>query len=735
MKKWIKTAGLIFLAAASVYSDRAIAAKPAKPANATDKPTTDVKVLEEADPFASPGPTTEPTAVTTTTDAKAPAAPVLVNPDGTFSLNITAGADIVEQLRVIGFQSQMSIIPSREVHGALPAMDLYNVTVHEALDAMLHTNGYAWREKGKFVYIYSAKEIADMERESRVTHTEVFRLFYVNATDARSMIAPVLSKEGGEIAMTPPAKSGITSGVGDLGGDNLATNDVLVVTDYPENLDKVRQVLKEIDRRPQQILIEATILRASLNEDNALGVDFNVVGGVNFSNIVHSNGQFTNATLANSVATAGETQSSVGTGNSFTSGIPNGFKVGVVTDNLSVFLAALEGVTDTTILANPKVLALNKQRGEVIIGREDGYITTTTTETSSTQTIEFLKTGTRLVFRPYIGDDGYIRMEVHPEDSSGGLQTAANLPFKITTEVSSNVMVKDGHTIVIGGLFRESSDSTRSQVPLLGNLPIAGALFRNQHDTSKREEVIILLTPHIVKDDEAMNQMSQEAMKDAERLRVGVRKGMMFWGRERLADMNYEIAVEEMNKSHPDRQRALWHLDAATNLNPKFIEAIKLKEELSGKVITAADTSTVRTFVTRAILADRAPATQPSVDASPSTQPAETVALATPATQPAVETVAALPSTQPTTQPSVAENPQAEDPETTVATQTVTEVKTEEVAVAPEVSPSTQPVAEVDNSDMYDDESEFIDEPVPQTAVTELPTEEVTSSPAMNDNK
>jgi len=126
-------------------------------------------------------------------------------------------------------------------------------------------------------------------------------------------------------------------------------------------------------------------------------------------------------------------------------------------------------------------------------------------------------------------------MEIHPEDSSGGL-TAANLPFKITTEVTSNVMVKDGHTIVIGGLFRESTDTIRSQVPFLGNLPLAGYLFRQQRDQTTREEIIILLTPHIVKDDSVYSEESQQLMKDAEKLRVGVRKGMMPFGRERLAE-------------------------------------------------------------------------------------------------------------------------------------------------------------------------------------------------------
>src|SRR5690349_10016829 len=113
MNKWTKTAGLLFMAAASVYSDRAIAAKPAKPGTSGDKSAaTDVKLLDETDPFANAGPATAPSAASnSSSDPKAPVAPLQLNPDGTFSLNITAGADIVEQLRVIGFQAQSSIIP------------------------------------------------------------------------------------------------------------------------------------------------------------------------------------------------------------------------------------------------------------------------------------------------------------------------------------------------------------------------------------------------------------------------------------------------------------------------------------------------------------------------------------------------------------------------------------------------------------------------------------------------
>jgi type IV pilus assembly protein PilQ len=294
----------------------------------------------------------------------------------------------------------------------------------------------------------------------------------------------------------------------------------------------------------------------------------------------------------------------VGTGNSFTNPITGGLKVAFLTNEVSVFVAALETVANTSVLANPKVLALNKQRGEVLVGREDGYLTTTVTDTTTVQTVEFLKTGTRLTFRPYIGDDGYVRLEVHPEDSDG--HVVSGLPSKTTTEVTSNVLVKDGHTIVIGGLFRESSTNARSQIPGLGNLPIVGVLFRKRQDITTREEIIILLTPHIIKDDMAYSRASEEAQRDAEKLRVGVRRGMQWFGRERLAEANYDKAVREMNKKNPSRSKALWYLDSAINLNPSFMEAIKMKESLSGKEVTTVDNSTMHSFVKRQVMAERA---------------------------------------------------------------------------------------------------------------------------------
>jgi type IV pilus assembly protein PilQ len=618
---------------------------------------------------------------------------------GTVEIHVNDAA-IVEVLRMLSAQSQKNIIASKEVKGAITA-NLYGVTVKEALEAILVSNGYAYRERGNFIFVYTAKELREIDRAARVVKTEVFRLFYTPAGNAVTMIKPVLS-ESAQVSFTTPAQSGISSGTGDVGGNSHAVEDMMVVTDFTENLEAVRNVLREVDRRPQQILIEATILRAALGEDNALGVDFNLLAGVNLNNIVsNNNGQITGAGTG---PITGSNATSVGTGNSFSSSVPGGLKVGFVSDNVSVFLSALEGVTDTVVMANPKILALNKQKGEVIVGRKDGYLTTTTTDTSTVQTVEFLDTGTRLVFRPFIGDDGYVRMEIHPEDSSGGL-TGANLPFKITTEVTSNIMVKDGNTVVIGGLFRESSETARSQTPVLGNIPIAGNLFRQQRDRTLREEIIILLTPHVIKDDTAFSEAAQALAADGDKMRVGVRKGMMPWGRERLAECAYDSAQAEMKKASPDTGKVLWHLNIATNLNPKFLEAIKLKERLTGRTLTAATNSSMRDFVRQQVLADRAADRSAqsfprSVDVTPA-GPAATQPAAAPAVAPAV-----LRTEAPTTRPA-----------------------TDDLVVELDAVPATQPAEEnlvtlLDSIDVPKPEKPAVNASSPQSTVTVLPDEQ-----------
>jgi hypothetical protein len=199
-------------------------------------------------------------------------------------------------------------------------------------------------------------------------------------------------------------------------------------------------------------------------------------------------------------------------------------------------------------------------------------------------------------------------------------------------------------------------------VPGLGSLPVIGGLFGRTTDATVREEVIILLTPHLIKDEEAYSELSEKEARNAERLRVGVRQGMMPWGRERLAEAHYRDAVKEMDSKRPNRQRALWHLNMATNLNPKFGEAIDLKSRVQGVEVTSVDNSSIRGFVTAAVIRDRGTGTtQPAESMTPATGAGITKPESTgPTAQAPAQEQASATAAEPTSQPAPQEPASAE---------------------------------------------------------------------------
>jgi type II secretory pathway component GspD/PulD (secretin) len=153
-------------------------------------------------------------------------------------------------------------------------------------------------------------------------------------------------------------------------------------------------------------------------------------------------------------------------------------KAGIIDEDVAVFLRVLDEVTDVTVISNPKVLTLNRQAARVLVGTRVGYLNTTTTQTATTQTVEFLDTGTQLHIRPFVSSDNLIRLEVKPQVSSASLREsvtqtgqAVTIPDEDTTELVTNLLVRDGQTVVLGGLFTESTSYTRRQVPFLGDIP------------------------------------------------------------------------------------------------------------------------------------------------------------------------------------------------------------------------------------------------------------------------
>lgn len=532
--------------------------------------------------------------------------PISVTAKGAIELHV-ANRPLSEVLELIAFDTQRNIIASPNVKGSVTA-HLYGVTLEQALEAILMQNDAGFRTVGNFIYVHTKEELAQLTAAAgKLPTTKVFHLNYINAADAKSYVDPIVGKEG-SVVVSPATATGLGSEAEGGGGQSNANSDFVVVTAKVEVLREVERILKEVDVRPKQVLVEATILRAELSGDNALGIDFSLVGGVDLELLGATSNGIQDIALGALPQNRFE-QMNANASTDLASNVPDGgLTFGIIKDQVAVFLRALEQVTDTTVLANPKVLALNKQKGQVIVGRRDGFLTTTVTETQAVQAVEFLETGTQLIFRPFVADDGFVRIELHPEDSVGFVN-AQGLPSEQTTEVTTNVIVRDGETILIGGLFRELTTDSKSQVPGLGSIPGVGQLFRANQDSTGREEVIILLTIHVVKDHAAYAADSKEQYENIERLRVGMRKGLMWHGRERLAESHYHKAVAALDAGMPDK--ALWHAKLATHAFPRHLPAIELKESLQSRREWDGDDTTSRLFVQRLIAREQGEAFAP----------------------------------------------------------------------------------------------------------------------------
>jgi type II secretory pathway component GspD/PulD (secretin) len=179
----------------------------------------------------------------------------------------------------------------------------------------------------------------------------------------------------------------------------------------------------------------------------------------------------------------------------------DGLFLGWGTQDFTSALETMEGVSELNTLAAPRVLAVDGAEAEIIIGDQLGFSVVTTVDNTVIQSVQFLDTGAQLRLTPTITSDGNILMEIHPELSDGQIQEG--LPSKTTTEVGSHVLVRDGETIFIGGLIRERKEETRKGIPLLMHLPLLGHLFGRTTLTSQKSEIVVLITPKIVRPGDA----------------------------------------------------------------------------------------------------------------------------------------------------------------------------------------------------------------------------------------
>ncbi|MCH8822466.1 MAG: hypothetical protein IH984_03055 [Planctomycetes bacterium] len=521
--------------------------------------------------------------------------------------------DLVQVLQMLSIQSEKNIIAGNDINATVTA-NLFDVTFYEALDAILRANGYRYHEVGNFIYIYTQAQYNEIIEAQRQREAKIFRLDNLSAADTVALITPLLS-EAGVASSLGDVDAGFRPDIGNGGEDTFAFAATLVVNDYPENLEAISSLLNELDVAPQQVLVEATILQTALTEANAFGVDFTLLSNLDFLDLTNPlsavgnllNGDNADTGFQPSGNEVAVVDSIVGN----TAGSA-GLKIGVITDHISIFVKVLDEVSDTTVLARPKVMCLNRQRAEVLVGARVGYLSTTSTQTTTTQTVEFLDTGIQLVFRPFISKNGMIRLELSPSVSEASLRSVTDsngllvtIPDELTNEITTNVRIRDGHTLVLGGLFRESISTSRRQIPFFGDIPILGAAFRGQEDSIDRDEIIFLITPSIVKDD-ILWQLGEDLLAYGDALRIGAREKLLPFSNDKLTAYQNSSAQDALNRG--DADLALWHINNSLRLNANQMEAVRFRLDLVGSKDKGHERSILeRVFLNRMPRVERSP--------------------------------------------------------------------------------------------------------------------------------
>lgn len=475
--------------------------------------------------------------------------------DEGISLSIQ-NTDIRTVLEMISREAGLNIVASKNVQGTVTA-NLHGVSLETALAAILKSTGYVAVREGDILYVALPTDLVQMRQAQDRIATRIYRPNYVRAADLQALFAPLLSSDG-KLTVSTPAQTDIPSDQTKTGGNAFAGLDTVIVRDYESVLVQLDEIFAEVDTKPRQVAIEAMILSVKLSDNYKFGVNFEALRD--------------RANVRLISGTPPGTLGGIAVGDA-------GLHFGFLDSSLGLFLDALEKVGDTNVIAAPRLVCLNKQRAEIQIGEELGYVSTTVTESSSTQTINFLDVGTLLRIRPYIGNDGLIRLEVHPELSTGSVtvQQGLSLPQKAVTQVTTNVLCPDGCTVVIGGLIREDLTTSTTQLPLLGNLPYVGWLFRQTSQGVDRNEIIVLITPRIVSEPLMCEEGAKYGNQFTQRQKVYFDK-MSPFGKRNLGQHHLRLARAAYHAG--DFATAMKQVNLAIHYDPQSREAVVLRNDI-----------------------------------------------------------------------------------------------------------------------------------------------------------
>ncbi len=448
--------------------------------------------------------------------------------DDKFSLDLK-GIDIIEFFKILSSKTGLNIVPSKEVKGRV-TLYLNDVTFEDVFDIILVSNGLASERKGNVINVVTEEEYEKLYGESynekRLVQT--FKLEFAEpdavfsaVKELKSTIGKIVvdSASATVIAMDTPEKleliqsaikeidvptqtlafalkyatakdidaqisKVITKGVGQINIDERSNK--VIITDLPKKLDKIRSMIAELDEQEQQVLIDAKIIQITLNDTFESGIDWERLFSAANLHSLKLEGAFSPAT-----SLAKEGKISIGS---------------VSSDDYTLAFELLQTLGRTEVLSSPRIVVLNNQEASILVGTREAYVTQTQSQAESTnvtaENVEFIDVGVKLHVVPVINREGDITMKIKPEVSSTKtpLITAlgSKIPIVETSEAQTTLRIKDGNTIILGGLMKKEDNKTSYQLPFFGSIPFLGSLFKSRSDEKKKTELAIFITPRII---------------------------------------------------------------------------------------------------------------------------------------------------------------------------------------------------------------------------------------------
>ena len=427
-------------------------------------------------------------------------------------------------LQLLADFTGINMVAADTVQGNI-TLRLKDVPWDQALDIILKTKSLDKRRSGNVIWIAPVTELAKAEEDEAKAiaqsiklapiQSEYIQLNYSKVEDVLKLLEDSRDPKGAESNRTADSKSFALESLLSSRGSAVADKrtNTLIVNDTAQNIDKIRKMIDLLDVSVKQVMIEARIVRANTDFTKEMGVKWGVSGIVNpfhKGDVIFGGSDQTlwdiktpqsGVTTITRPSNLNVDLGAVGEGAS---------KIAFGLINMSNFmldleLSALQADGYGEVISTPKVLTADKQNAKVASGTQIPYQSSEVTGQGVTSKTEFVDATLSLDVTPSITPDGKVQMELNiTSDSVGGETPTGQLTIN-KNQINTNVLVNDGETVVLGGIFEQETRTSQTKVPFLGDIPAIGRLFRRDTKDDTKRELLIFVTPRIVNDSQTRN--------------------------------------------------------------------------------------------------------------------------------------------------------------------------------------------------------------------------------------